>query len=162
MNAGLMEKKQSYEKIYGNLQQRVQDMEKKRSGIREWIQNKVAEMIQQIQKEGDGFLEEVDKKLSQEHQEIEEKLERMGRIVKRLETSEELVEKVNRFASDQEVMDMHPFVKASLEEFRKEKLPAIGFHVHAENFADIKEQLMALFKRVIGWKGEMLPRIPFK
>ncbi|XP_061451416.1 protein PML-like isoform X2 [Rhineura floridana] len=148
----LGEKKRSYEKTYSTVHERLQQLEKMRSETREEIQEKVEEMVQWIRQKGEELLGKVDSQLHQEREDFEKKLQCAERIVKRLESSEQLVEKMNLFASDQEVMDMHPFIKESLDELRKEKLPAVGCRVQMENFAEVKDELQALFKRVKGPK----------
>ncbi|XP_042327840.1 protein PML isoform X1 [Sceloporus undulatus] len=150
MKEDLGEKRKSYENARCSIHERLQQLEKVRNETRDQIQAQVEEMIQWIQKKGEDLMEKVDQQLCQERGDVERKLQNTERIVRRMEASERLVEKMNLFASDQEVMDMQPFIKESLEELRKEKLPAVGFWVQTENFAEVKSELQALYKRVKG------------
>ncbi|CAM5087132.1 unnamed protein product, partial [Natator depressus] len=64
--------------------------------------------------------------------------------------SEQLVEKMHLYASDQEVMDMHPFIKGSLEKLMKLQPLVVGASVQSGAFAEYKAKLQALFERVTG------------
>ncbi|EMP35696.1 Protein PML [Chelonia mydas] len=54
------------------------------------------------------------------------------------------------YASDQEVMDMHPFIKGSLEKLMKLQPLVMGASVQSGAFAEYKAKLQALFERVTG------------
>nr|XP_028599497.1 protein PML-like isoform X1 [Podarcis muralis] len=150
IKAELGEKRRSYEKTYSAVHERLQQLEKVRKETREEIQEKVEEMVQWIQSKGEELLAKVDSQLHQEREDVQRKLQCAERIVKRLESGERLVEKMNLFASDQEVLDMAPFVKESLDDLRKEKVLAVGFRVQADNISEVRGELQALFNRVRG------------
>lgn len=145
-----------WEKTHSTIHHQLQQMDKVRNETSELIHQRVDEMVQLIRQEGEELLGEVDQQLHQDHQYFEEKLQLVDRMVKRMTSSERLVEKMNLFASDQEVMDMHPFIRESLEELKKETLPAIGVQIQ-KNFTGVQEKLQALYRRVRGRRGEMLP-----
>ncbi|XP_060134980.1 protein PML isoform X2 [Zootoca vivipara] len=150
IKAELGEKRRSYEKTYSTVHERLQQLEKVRNETRDEIQEKVEEMVQWIRKKGEELLEKVDSQLHQEREDVQRKLQCAERIVKRLESSERLVEKMNLFASDQEVLDMAPFVKDSLDDLRREKVLSVGLRVQADNISEVRGELQALFKRVRG------------
>ncbi|KAJ6664193.1 hypothetical protein lerEdw1_008410 [Lerista edwardsae] len=148
MSEDLVKRRRDCEKAYSTIHNRVQQMEMVRNETRERIHQKVDEMVKWIRLKGEELLGEVDQQLLQDRQDFEEKLQLMDRMIKRMASSERLVEKMNHFASDQEVMDMHPFIKESLEELKMERLPATGVHVQKENVAGVQEKLQALYRRV--------------
>lgn len=156
----LGEKKRSSESAHNNVHERLKKLEKVRNETRELIQKKVEDMVQWIQKKGEELLEKVDQQLCQEQEEAKKKLESVEQILKRMKAGEQLVEKMGLFASDQEVIDMHPFIKESLERLKKEKLPASSFRSQVENFDEVQGELQALLKRVKG-EGEKLSKIEF-
>ncbi|XP_054858854.1 protein PML-like isoform X2 [Eublepharis macularius] len=157
MNEDLQEKKNCYEQTYGDLQQQAKEMEKVRNKTQEQIREKVEEMVQWIRQKGEQLQEEVDKQMQKECEDIEAKLREMERVVNRMKTSKQLVEKMSDFASDQEVIDMHPFIKESLEELKKEKVSLPGQRVQIRNFAEIKNKLQALCDKVMGQKDLAAP-----
>uniref|UniRef100_A0A8C3IZT0 Protein PML n=1 Tax=Calidris pygmaea TaxID=425635 RepID=A0A8C3IZT0_9CHAR len=58
--------------------------------------------------------------------ELARELERVEGVLRRMEAGERLVEKMNLYATEQEVMDMQPFIKDSLEELQRLQPPAVG------------------------------------
>ncbi|XP_058012539.1 protein PML [Ahaetulla prasina] len=146
----LVEKKRSSESTHNNVHERLKKLEKVRNETRELIQKKVKDMVHWIQKKGEELLEKVDRRLCQEQEEAKKKLESMEQVLKRMEASEQLVEKMDLFASDQEMIDMHPFIKESLERLKKEKLPVSSFRIQVENFDEVQRELQTLLKRVKG------------
>ncbi|XP_015265218.1 PREDICTED: protein PML-like [Gekko japonicus] len=152
MSQELWEKEQCYGQTHGDLQQRVQEMESVRNETRALIEEKVEEMVRQIREKGDQLLDEVDKQLHKERQDTQAKLQAMESALHRMKTGTQLVEKMVSFASDQVVMDMYPFIRESLDELKKERVPMAGLRVQTRNFAEVKDQLQALCKKVMGQK----------
>ncbi|XP_048375690.1 protein PML [Sphaerodactylus townsendi] len=150
MSEELQETEQSCQHTYSDLQQNAQRVENVWRETQSVIQKKVEEMVQQIRKTGEQLLEEVDKQLHVVRLDSEAKLQAVECVLGRMKTGKRLVEKMADFASDQEVMDMHPFIKESLEELRREKAPMAGLRVSRESFAKIKEHLQVLYRKVMG------------
>ncbi|XP_053127648.1 protein PML-like isoform X2 [Hemicordylus capensis] len=148
MSTELKEKKSSYEETHGSLQQLVESMEEVRNETAKQIQQKVEEMVRVVQEKGKKLLAEVEDQHRQQVQNVEEKLQHLEGVLQRMASSERMVEKMRLYASDQEVMDMHLFIKESLKELQKKQLPAINFQIQIQNFAEVKTQLQALFERV--------------
>ncbi|XP_060116325.1 protein PML-like [Heteronotia binoei] len=149
MREELREKEQRCEQTLGHLRQKEQEMETVRNETRALIQEKVEEMVRQIRQRGDRLLEEVDRQLHQERQDTQAKLQDMERALHRMKAGTQLVEKMKDFASDQEVMDMHLFIKESLEELREERVPMAGQRIPTRNFAGVKDKLRALCEKVM-------------
>ncbi|XP_013926864.1 PREDICTED: protein PML [Thamnophis sirtalis] len=144
------EKKVSYESTHNNVHERLKKLDTVRNETHGLIQKKVGDMVQWIQQKGEELLKKVDLQLCQEREEARKKLESTEQILKRIEAGEQLVEKMGLFASDQEMMDMHPFIKESLERLKKVKLPVSSFPSQVENFDEIRRDLQTLLKRVKG------------
>ncbi|XP_021263346.1 protein PML-like [Numida meleagris] len=67
-----------------------------------------------------------------------------------MEAGERLVEKMGLYATEQEVMDMQPFVKDALEELRRQQpVAARGLVLH-EEFAECHARLQVLAERIEG------------
>lgn len=159
MSEDLQEKEQCYKQTHDDLRKRAQQMEELRNETRALIQEKVEEMVRQIRQRGDQLMEEVDRQLQKERQDTQAKLQTMECVLHRMKTGKQLVEKMASFGSDQEVMDMHQFIKESLDELKKERVPMAGLRVQTSDFAEVKDQLRALCKKVMGQKGEVPPKV---
>ncbi|KAG8144907.1 hypothetical protein E2320_013310, partial [Naja naja] len=146
----LLEKKRTYESSHNNVHEQLKKLEKVQSETHELIQKKVEDMVQWIQQKGKKLMEKVNQQLCQEQEEAKKKLARAEQILKRMDAAEQLVEKMHHFAADQEVIDMHPFIKESLEGLKKEKLTVSSFQIEVENFDEVQGEIQALLKRVKG------------
>ncbi|XP_078237230.1 protein PML isoform X6 [Pogona vitticeps] len=153
----LAEKKRNCRRIQTVAYERLQQLERVCTQTQDEIREKVEEMVRWIRQKGEELLSEVDRQRRQEGEEVERRLQCTDRIIKRMESSERLVEKMNLFASDQEVMEMHPFIQQSLEELRNERLPTIQFQGQVENFAEVLGKMNKLLQRVKGGNDAVCP-----
>nr|XP_056722023.1 protein PML [Euleptes europaea] len=152
MSEELREKEQCYEQTYADLQQRALQLESMWKETQDLIQEKVEEMIRWIRQKGDQLLEGAEKRMHKELQDGQANLRDMERMLGRMRTGKQLVEKMSSFASDQEVMDMHPFIKQSLEELKRERMPMAGQKIQTMNFEEIRTKLWAFCRKVMGIK----------
>ncbi|XP_032088704.1 protein PML-like isoform X1 [Thamnophis elegans] len=147
MIAELMEKKNVYDKTSSKLEDMVKNMEKMRNETQALIQQKIEEMIQMLRAKGKGFLAEVEAHHNHQVQDVKKKLKEMDGVVQRITSSQRLVEKLHLYASGQEVLEMHPFLKKSMMEVRK-KQPSTVKGIKVSTFLDIKSQLQNLLERM--------------
>nr|XP_034957764.1 protein PML-like [Zootoca vivipara] len=141
-------KKSNHNDVYHSLQKLVGSMEKVRNETRELIQQQIGEMVKVLQEKEAKFLEEVEAQHQQQVKDVERRLKDVEGLVKRMASSEQLVEKMQLYASDQVVLEMHPHIKKSLEELRDNQPPVVHFQIQARDFAEVKTQLQALYERV--------------
>ncbi|XP_032088706.1 protein PML-like [Thamnophis elegans] len=147
MIAELMEKKNVYDKTSSDLEDLEKNMEQMRNETQELIQQKIEEMIQMLRAKGEGFLAEVEAHHNHQVQDVKKKLQEMECVVQRITCSQTLVEKLHLYASGQEVLEIHPFLKKSMMELRK-KQPSTVKGIEVRNFVDIKSQLQNLLERM--------------
>lgn len=155
MSAELKEKKNAYELNYGSLEELAGNMERLRNETRELIQKKIEEMIQRLREKGEGFLAEVEAHHDRQVQDVKKKLQEMDGVAQRITSSQRLVEKLHMYASGQEVLEMHPFVKKSMMELRR-KQPSTAEGIEVRNFRETKSQLQDLLERVTIDRGKVL------
>ncbi|NWZ58059.1 PML protein, partial [Haliaeetus albicilla] len=62
--------------------------------------------------------------------------------------------KMRLYATEQEVMDMQPFIKDSLDELQRLQPPAAGDRAQSGDLAKCRARLQALVERVMGHPGE--------
>ncbi|XP_074925413.1 protein PML isoform X2 [Chelonoidis abingdonii] len=148
----LKRKKAHFEDVYKNLKGKADHMDKVRTENQELIQKRVEQMVKLIREKEQELLGMVDRQHCLGNEDLVAKLNQMEAVLKRMGAGEQLVEKMHLYASDQEVMDMQPFIKESLEELMKLQPLAVGASVQAGDFAKCKAKLQALFERVTGEK----------
>ncbi|XP_073219177.1 protein PML-like isoform X1 [Lepidochelys kempii] len=146
----LKRKKAHFEDVYKSLKGKADQMDRVRTENQELIRKSIEHMVKLIQEKEQELLEMVERQHRLGNEDLEGKLKQMEAVLKRMGASEQLVEKMHLYASDQEVMDMHPFIKGSLEELMKLQPLAVGASVQAGDFAECKAKLQALFERVTG------------
>ncbi|XP_074773423.1 protein PML-like isoform X3 [Athene noctua] len=102
----------------------------------------------------------VEARQEQGRQELARELQRVEGVLRRMEASERLVEKVNLYATEQEVMDMQPFIKDSLEELQQLQPPVARDRAQPGDFAECRARLQALVERVTGHPGTNSQAVP--
>uniref|UniRef100_A0A8C0AQA1 PML protein n=1 Tax=Buteo japonicus TaxID=224669 RepID=A0A8C0AQA1_9AVES len=87
---------------------------------------------------------------------IGQRVEQLVRLIRQEE--EELLGLVEAwqglYATEQEVMDMQPFIKDSLDELQRLQPPAAGDRAQSGDLAKCRARLQALVERVMGHPGE--------
>ncbi|KFO82069.1 Protein PML, partial [Cuculus canorus] len=139
----LKQKRSSFEATYSVLQDEAARLEQAQREMRELIRERVEHLVQLIRQE-EGELLGVETQQEQGRRELARELEHMEGMLRRMEASERLVEKMNLYATEQEVMDMQPFIKKSLEDLQCLQPAATGDQVQRGNFAECRARLQAL------------------
>nr|XP_048723549.1 protein PML-like isoform X4 [Caretta caretta] len=150
MSEELKKKEEIFQDAYSNLKSKADHLDQVTTETQELIRKRVKQMVQLIGEKEQELLEMAERQHHLGNKELEGKLQQTEAVLKRMGASEQLVEKMHLYASDQEVMDLHPFIKGSLEELRKLQPLAVGVSVQAGGFAKCKARLQALFERVTG------------
>ncbi|XP_068814026.1 protein PML isoform X2 [Struthio camelus] len=151
MSLELKQRKSGFEDAYKALQDEVARLERVSSETREQIQQRVEQLVRLIRQEEEELLGLVETRREQGRQELAGELRRVEGVLRRMEAGEQLVEKMSLYATEQEVMDMQPFIKDSLEELRRLQPTAAGGQVQAAgDFAECRGRLQALVERVMG------------
>ncbi|XP_038274418.1 protein PML-like isoform X2 [Dermochelys coriacea] len=146
----LKKKEELFQDAYSNLKSKADHLDQVTTETQELIRKRVKQMVQLIREKEQELLEMTERQHHLGNKELEGKLQQTEAVLKRMGASKQLVEKMHLYASDQEVMDLHSFIKGSLEEFRKLQPLAVGASVQAGGFAKCKARLQALFERVTG------------
>ncbi|KAM7151228.1 protein PML-like isoform 2-T2 [Macrochelys suwanniensis] len=154
----LKKKEELFQDAYSNLKSKADHLDQVTTETQELIRKRVEQMVQLIREKEQELLEMAERQHHLGNEELEGKLQQTEAVLKRMEASKQLVEKMHLYASDQEVMDLHPFMKRSLEELRKLQPLAVGASVQAGGFAKCKARLQALFERVTGDRGTSAPQ----
>ncbi|XP_074773280.1 protein PML-like [Athene noctua] len=150
MSQGLKEKRSSFEATFEVLQTEAARLEQAQREMRELIRQHVEQLVRLIRQEEEELLGLVEARQEQGRQELARELQRVEGVLRRMEASERLVEKVNLYATEQEVMDMQPFIKDSLEELQQLQPPVARDQAQPGDFAECRARLQALVERVTG------------
>ncbi|NWH74236.1 PML protein, partial [Piaya cayana] len=140
----LEQKRNNFEVTYSVLQDEAARLEQAQREMRKLIREHVEHLVQLIRQEEEELLVLVGTRQEQGRRELSRELQHVEGVLKRMEASRQLVEKMNLYATEQEVMDMQPFIKKSLEELQQLEPAAVGDQMQHRNFAECGARLQAL------------------
>ncbi|KAF1508510.1 Protein PML, partial [Eudyptula minor novaehollandiae] len=144
MSQELKQKRSSFEATYAALQDEAVRLEQVQQEMRELIRQRVEQLVRLIRQEEEELLGLVEAQQEQGRQEVVRELQRVEGVLRRMEAGERLVEKMSLYATEQEVMDMQPFIKDSLEQLQQLRPPATGDQAQPGDLAECRARLQAL------------------
>ncbi|XP_031472176.1 LOW QUALITY PROTEIN: protein PML [Phasianus colchicus] len=156
----LARRRAGFEASRAVLQDEAARLEAEGLGVQELVRQRVEQLVRLIRQEEEQLLATVEEKQKRGRKELESELRRVEAVLRRMEAGERLVEKMGLYATEQEVMDMQPFVKDALEELRRQHPAADGELVLHEDFAECRARLQALAERIEGPQGDAPQPVP--
>ncbi|NWR78978.1 PML protein, partial [Centropus unirufus] len=140
----LKQKRSGFEATYLVLQDEAAQLEQAQREMREVIQERVQQLVQLIRQEEEEMLVLVEARQEQGRRELARELQHVEGVLQRMEASERLVKKMSLYATEQEVMDMQPFIKKSLEDLKQLQPAAARDRTQPGDFAECRARLQAL------------------
>ncbi|XP_064013314.1 protein PML-like [Pogoniulus pusillus] len=128
-------------------------LEEAQREMRELIRQRAEQLVALIRREEEELLALVAARQEQGRGRLAGELRRVEGVLRRLEAGERLVEKMGLYGTEQEVMDMQPFIKGSLQELQRLQPPAAQEPAQPGDFAECRARLQALVERVTGRPG---------
>ncbi|NXI92160.1 PML protein, partial [Psophia crepitans] len=144
MTQELKQKRSGFEATYEALQDEAARLERAQQEMRELIRQRVEQLVQLIRQEEEELLGLVEARQEQGRRELAKELQRVEGVLRRMEAGERLVEKMSLYATEQEVMDMQPFIKDSLEELQRLQPAADRDRAQPGDLAECRARLQAL------------------
>ncbi|NXL98748.1 PML protein, partial [Tyrannus savana] len=144
MERELRRRRSGFEAAYVSLQGEAARLEEAQREMRELIRQRVEQLVRLIRQEEEELLGLVEARQEQGRRELARELRHVEGVLRRMEAGERLVEKMNLYATEQEVMDMQPFIKGSLQELQRLQPPAAGDQAEPGPFAECRARLQAL------------------
>ncbi|OXB65634.1 hypothetical protein ASZ78_014613, partial [Callipepla squamata] len=147
----LQRQRGGFEASHTALQEEAARLEAAGRGVQELVRQRVEQLVRLIRHEEEELLALVERRQERGRQELVGELRRVEAILQRMEAGERLVEKMGLYATEQEVMDMQPFIKDVLEELRRQRPVAVGELVLHEDFAESLQASMAALQEDFGF-----------
>ncbi|NXJ81361.1 PML protein, partial [Trogon melanurus] len=145
INQELRQKRSILEATFMSLQDKAARLKEAQQEMQELIRQRVEQLVELLRREEEELLGLVEARQEQGHRELAGELQRVGGLLQRMEAGERLVETMNLYATEQEVMDMQPFIKGSLEELQRlEPLAVAGDRTQPRDMAECRARLQAL------------------
>uniref|UniRef100_A0A8C9L9H2 Protein PML n=1 Tax=Pavo cristatus TaxID=9049 RepID=A0A8C9L9H2_PAVCR len=156
----LARRRGGFEASRAALQEEAARLEAEGRRVRELVRQRVEQLVRLIRHKEEELLELVEERQERGWRELEGELRHVEAVLRRMEAGERLVEKMGLYATEQEVMDMQPFVKDALEELRRQRPAADGEVALHEDFAECHARLQALTERIEGLQGGAPQPVP--
>uniref|UniRef100_A0A672V587 Promyelocytic leukemia n=1 Tax=Strigops habroptila TaxID=2489341 RepID=A0A672V587_STRHB len=153
----LRQQRGGFEATCAALQGEAARLERAQRELRELIRQRVEQLVRLLRREEEELLGMLEARQEQGRQELARELQRVEGVLRRMEAGERLVEKMSLYATEQEVMDMQPFIKGALQDLQRLQPPEARDRTQAGDLTECRARLQALVERVTGHPGEELP-----
>ncbi|XP_074153123.1 LOW QUALITY PROTEIN: protein PML [Sminthopsis crassicaudata] len=145
----LKTQEQTFSEAHEKIQEAITHLEQVKKETQELIHSQIQVMVEKIQAQEKELLESVEGQYKENHKDMAGKLKQLSSMLQRIHNGELLVEKLRQYASDQEVLEMHTFIRQALENLNREKPMNLQTAVKVQEFGDCKAKLQTLFARVV-------------
>ncbi|NXM25301.1 PML protein, partial [Oxyruncus cristatus] len=144
MERELRRRRSGFEATYASLQGEAARLEEAQREMRELIRQRVEQLVRLIRREEEELVGLVEARQEQGRRELARELRHVEGVLRRMEAGERLVEKMSLYATEQEVMDMQPFIKGSLQELQQLQMPVAMDRGQPGDLSECRARLQAL------------------
>ncbi|KAM7156000.1 protein PML isoform 2-T2 [Molossus nigricans] len=158
MTQALQEQDCAFGEAQAHMQSAVSQLGRVRTDTEELIRARVRQLVEHVLAKESELLEAVNTRYQCEYKKIAGQLGHLDAVLQRIRTGTVLVQRMKRYASDQEVLDMHGFLQEALRLLRQEEPQGLQAAVRTDSFDDLKERLQDLASCVTQGTDAVLPR----
>uniref|UniRef100_A0A8D2GHJ9 Protein PML n=1 Tax=Theropithecus gelada TaxID=9565 RepID=A0A8D2GHJ9_THEGE len=144
MTQALQEQDSAFGAVHAQMHAAVGQLGRARTEIEELIRARVRQMVAHLQAQERELLEAVDARYQRDYKEMASRLGRLDAVLQRIRTGSALVQRMKCYASDQEVLDMHSFLRQALCRLRQEEPQSLQAAVRTDGFDEFKVRLQDL------------------
>lgn len=159
MTQALQEQDSAFGMAQAQMRSAVSQLGRVRTNVEELIRSHVRQLVAHVQEQEKELLEAVNMRYQSEYKKIAGQLGQLDAVLQRIRTGSVLVQRMKRYASDQEVLDMHGFLREALRRLHQEEPQRLQAAVRADSFEEFKERLQDLVSYITQGTGER-PRGP--
>lgn len=132
----------------------VSQLGRGRADTEEQIRAGVRQVVEHVLDQERQLLEELNAKYQRNYEEIAGQLGRLDAVLQRIRMGSMLVQRMKLYASDQEVLDMHGFLREALHQLRQEEPQRLRAAVRTDSFDEFKVRLQDLVSRITQGTGK--------
>ncbi|XP_011822500.1 PREDICTED: protein PML isoform X3 [Mandrillus leucophaeus] len=144
MTQALQEQDSAFGAVHAQMHAAVGQLGRARAEIEELIRARVRQVVAHLQAQERELLEAVDARYQRDYKEMASRLGRLDAVLQRIRTGSALVQRMKCYASDQEVLDMHSFLRQALCHLRQEEPQSLQAAVRTDGFDEFKVRLQDL------------------
>ncbi|XP_006087912.1 protein PML isoform X1 [Myotis lucifugus] len=158
MTQALQEQDSAFGMAQAQMRSAVSQLGRVRTNLEELIRARVSQLVAHVLAQEKELLEAVNARYQSEYKKIAGQLGQLDAVLQRIRTGSVLVQRMKRYASDQEVLDMHGFLREALRRLRQEEPQRLHAAVRTDGFEEFKERLQDLVSCITKGTDAALPR----
>ncbi|XP_070286611.1 protein PML isoform X3 [Myotis yumanensis] len=158
MTQALQEQDSAFGMAQAQMRSAVSQLGRVRTNLEELIRARVSQLVAHVLAQEKELLEAVNARYQSEYKKIAGQLGQLDAVLQRIRTGSVLVQRMKRYASDQEVLDMHGFLREALRRLRQEEPQRLHAAVRTDGFEEFKERLQDLVSCITKGTDAPLPR----
>ncbi|XP_010330332.1 protein PML isoform X7 [Saimiri boliviensis] len=144
MTQALQEQDGAFGAAHAQMHAAVGQLGRARADTEEQIRARVRQVVAHVQAQERELLEAVEARYQRDYEELASRLDRLDAVLQRIRTGSALVQRMKCYASDQEVLDMHGFLRQALCRLRQEEPQSLQAAVRTDGFDEFKVRLQDL------------------
>uniref|UniRef100_A0A8C6E383 Protein PML n=1 Tax=Moschus moschiferus TaxID=68415 RepID=A0A8C6E383_MOSMO len=144
MTKDLQEQDRAFGAAQAQMRSAISQLGRVRADTEELIRERVREVVAHVLDQERELLEGVGARYQRDYEEIAGQLGRLDAVLQRIRMGSVLVQRMKLYASDQEVLDMHDFLRKALHQLRQEEPQSLRATVHTDSFNEFRGRLQDL------------------
>ncbi|XP_045755676.2 protein PML isoform X1 [Mirounga angustirostris] len=158
MAQALQEQDSAFGAAQAHMRSAVSQLGRMRADTEELIHERVRQLVAHVLAQEQVLLEGVNAQYQRSYEEIAGQLGHLEAVLQRIRLGGSLVQRMKRYASDQEVLDLHGFLREALSRLRREEPQNLQTTVRTDSFDDFKARLQELVSCITQGADAAVPR----
>ncbi|XP_055411738.1 protein PML isoform X3 [Bubalus kerabau] len=144
MTQDLQEQDRTFGAAQAQMRSAISQLGRVRADTEEFIRERVRDVVAHVLEQERQLLESVGARYQRDYEEIAGQLGRLDAVLQRIRMGSVLVQRMKLYASDQEVLDMHDFLRKALHQLRQEEPQSLRATVRTDSFDEFRVRLQDL------------------
>ncbi|XP_055984763.1 protein PML isoform X3 [Sorex fumeus] len=155
MTQELQEQEVAFKAAQAQMSTAVSQLGQVRTDMEKLIHSRISQVLAYVREQEHSLLEAVNQSYQRDYDAVAGRLQHLDAVLQRIRTGSVLVRRMRCYASDQEVLDMHGFLRQALCRLKEEEPQSTEATVCVNGFAEVKERLQDLVSGIT--QGADLP-----
>uniref|UniRef100_A0A2K6MHT8 Protein PML n=1 Tax=Rhinopithecus bieti TaxID=61621 RepID=A0A2K6MHT8_RHIBE len=160
MTQALQEQDSAFGAVHAQMHAAVGQLGRARAETEGLIRARVRQVVAHLRAQERELLEAVDARYQRDYEEMASRLGSLDAVLQRIRTGSALVQRMKSYASDQEVLDMHSFLRQALCRLRQEEPQSLQAAVRTDGFDEFKARLQDLSSCITQGTGKHASHLP--
>ncbi|XP_034523967.1 protein PML isoform X6 [Ailuropoda melanoleuca] len=158
MAQALQEQDRVFGAAHARMRSAASELGRVRADTEELIHTRVRQLVAHVLAQEQELLEGVNAQYQRSYEEIAGQLGRLEAVLQRIRMGGSLVQRMKRYASDQEVLDLHGFLREALSRLRQEEPQNLQTTVCTDGFDEFQVRLQELVSCITQGADAAVPR----